>query len=156
MPEVISTAVAGVRSLGAYVVTAAYVAVAGPIGLLIAVPLKWKGVLYELAHTGVWLALGAAGIRYRVAGRVNVPKGQAVVFCANHQSNVDPPVLYRALHRRLHVLFKAELRKLPILGVVMESRRVRAGGTRPPRRSAGGDRHRRGFDPRRQFLPDLP
>jgi 1-acyl-sn-glycerol-3-phosphate acyltransferase len=44
-----------------------------------------------------------------------------VVFCSNHQSNVDPPVLYRALHRRLHILFKAELRKLPILGVVMET-----------------------------------
>jgi 1-acyl-sn-glycerol-3-phosphate acyltransferase len=132
VPEVISTAVAGARSLGAYVVTAAYVAVAGPIGLLIAVPLKWKGVLYELAHAGVWLALGAAGIRYRVAGRANVPQGQAVVFCANHQSNVDPPVLYRALHRRLHVLFKAELRKLPILGVVMET-----GGFVPV------DRHRR-------------
>ena len=27
------------------------------------------------------------------------PAGQAVVFCSNHQSNVDPPVLFRALHR---------------------------------------------------------
>ena len=44
-----------------------------------------------------------------------------MVFCANHQSNVDPPVLYRALHPRLHILFKAELRKLPILGLVMET-----------------------------------
>ncbi len=121
MTEGVRTAVAAVRSLVAYLVTAAYVAVAGPIGLLIAVPLRWKGVLYELAHAGVWLALSAAGIRYRVAGREHVPAGRAVVFCANHQSNVDPPVLYRALHRRLHVLFKAELRKLPILGVVMEA-----------------------------------
>jgi 1-acyl-sn-glycerol-3-phosphate acyltransferase len=119
--EAIATAVAAVRSVIAYVVTAAYVAVAGPIGLLIAVPLRWKGVLYELAHAGVWLALGSAGIRYRVAGREHIPPGQAVVFCANHQSNVDPPVLYRALHRRLHILFKAELRKLPILGIVMET-----------------------------------
>jgi 1-acyl-sn-glycerol-3-phosphate acyltransferase len=121
VPDAVATAIAAVRSVGAYLVTAAYVAVAGPIGLLIAVPLGWKGVLYELAHAGVWLALGAAGIRYRVVGRRHVPPGRAVVFCANHQSNVDPPVLYRALHRRLHILFKAELRKLPILGVVMET-----------------------------------
>ena len=121
MRETLSTAVAAVRSVSAYVVTAAYVAVAGPIGLLVAVPLRWKGVLYELAHIGVWLALGAAGIRYRVVGREHVPAGHAAVFCATHQSNVDPPVLYRALHRRLHILFKAELRKLPILGVVMET-----------------------------------
>ncbi len=44
-----------------------------------------------------------------------------MVYCSNHQSNVDPPVLYRALDRRLHILFKAELRKVPILGIVMET-----------------------------------
>jgi 1-acyl-sn-glycerol-3-phosphate acyltransferase len=42
-----------------------------------------------------------------------------VVFCSNHESNVDPPVLFQALHKRLHVLFKAELTKLPVLGAVM-------------------------------------
>ena len=39
-----------------------------------------------------------------------------MVFCSNHESNVDPPVLFQALHKRLHVLFKAELTKLPVLG----------------------------------------
>jgi 1-acyl-sn-glycerol-3-phosphate acyltransferase len=107
--------------VSAYVLAAGYVAVAGPLGLLVAVPFKWKGLLYVLGHGGVGLALGAAGIRYRVAGRRHIPPGRAVVFCANHQSNVDPPVLYRALHSRLHILFKAELRKLPILGTVMET-----------------------------------
>jgi 1-acyl-sn-glycerol-3-phosphate acyltransferase len=121
VPEGLATAVAAVRSVSAYVAAAAYVAVAGPLGLLVAVPLKWKGLLYELGHGGAALALGVAGIRYKVTGREHVPSGQAVVFCANHQSNVDPPVLYRALHRRLHILFKAELRKLPILGRVMET-----------------------------------
>lgn len=121
VPESVSTVIAACRSVAAYVLAAGYVLVAGSLGLLVAVPLKWKGLLYELGHGGVWLALTAAGIRYRVTGRENVPGGSAVVFCANHQSNVDPPVLYRALHRRLHILFKAELRKLPILGIVMET-----------------------------------
>jgi 1-acyl-sn-glycerol-3-phosphate acyltransferase len=49
-----------------------------------------------------------------------VPRDQAVVFCSNHQSNVDPPVLFKALHRRLHILYKAELSKLPILGTVIQ------------------------------------
>ena len=57
-----------------------------------------------------------AGIRRRVEGRENLPPGQAVIFCANHQSNVDPPILFNALHPRLHILFKAELKKLPLLG----------------------------------------
>ena len=73
------------------------------------------------ATTASRLALGLSGIRYRVSGRQHVPSGTAVVYCSNHQSNVDPPVLYRALDRRLHILFKAELRSVPILGIVMET-----------------------------------
>ena len=121
VPEVVSTAIAAVRSLA---------------------PTSWR------RPTSPWPAPSACSSRCRSSGRVcstssataacgwrsappasatgspaatTFPPGQAVVFCANHQSNVDPPVLYRALHRRLHVLFKAELRKLPILGMVMET-----------------------------------
>ena len=110
-----------VRSLVTYLATAAYILVVGPIGLLVAVPFKAKDLLYRLGHGGVALALGLAGIRYTVVGRENIPKGRALVFCANHQSNVDPPVLFRALHPRLHILYKAELRKLPVLGHVLEA-----------------------------------
>ncbi|MEZ5283622.1 MAG: lysophospholipid acyltransferase family protein [Vicinamibacterales bacterium] len=116
----VATAVAAVRSALTYIVISLYVAVAGTIALLVMVPLKLKGGMYETGHLGVMLALGTAGIRYRVSGREHIPPGQAVVFCSNHQSNVDPPVLYRALHRRLHILYKAELSKLPILGKVMQ------------------------------------
>lgn len=115
------TVIAALRSLLTYIIVALYVLVAGTFGMVVAVPLRLKGLLYELGHGGVALALGLAGIKYRVAGRCNVPRDRAVVFCSNHQSNVDPPVLYRALHPRLHILFKAELRKLPILGIVMET-----------------------------------
>jgi hypothetical protein len=44
-----------------------------------------------LAVVGVGLALLLTGIRYRVVGRENVPPG-AVVYCSNHESNVDPGV----------------------------------------------------------------
>ena len=94
--------------------------IVGTLGLLVAVPFRLKGLLYRLGHGGVALALGTAGIRYKVIGRENIP-GQAVVFCSNHQSNVDPPVLFRALHPRLHILYKAELRKIPVLGRVFEA-----------------------------------
>ena len=113
-----TTIIAALRSVLTYVIVSLYVLVAGPIGLLIGVPLKNKGILYFLGHAGVGLALSLAGIRYRVHGREQVPN-RAVVFCSNHESNVDPPVLFQALHRRLHILFKAELKKLPILGKVM-------------------------------------
>jgi 1-acyl-sn-glycerol-3-phosphate acyltransferase len=115
-----ATLVAAFRSILTYIVIALYVLVAGTLGLLIAVALRWKGLLYELGHGGVTLALALVGIRYRVSGREHVPRDRAAVFCSNHQSNVDPPVLYRALHRRLHILYKAELRKLPVFGIAME------------------------------------
>ncbi len=110
---------AAVRSLVTYVVLLAYIAAAGPIGLFVAVVLRWKRGLYALGHTGVWLGLTLAGIRYRVAGREHVPP-TAVVFCSNHESNVDPAVLFRALHPQLHVLYKAELHRLPIMGTVFD------------------------------------
>lgn len=115
------TFVAAVRSMLTYGIISLYVAVAGTAALLVMVPLRLKGAIYETGHLGVMLALGTAGIRYRVTGREHVPASQAVVFCSNHQSNVDPPVLFRALHRRLHILYKAELSKLPILGLVMQT-----------------------------------
>lgn len=84
--------------------------------MLLAILFRSKSLLYVLGHAGVALALGLAGIRYHVRGREHLVRNRSVVFCANHQSNVDPLVLFRALHSRLHILYKAELRKLPLLG----------------------------------------
>src|SRR5690242_12901484 len=108
------------RSIVAYAVVLAYIAIAGPLGLFFAIVLRWNDGLWALGHTGVQLALSMTGIRYRVKGRERIPAG-AVVFCSNHESNVDPPVLFRALHRRLHILYKAELHKFPIMGTVFDS-----------------------------------
>jgi 1-acyl-sn-glycerol-3-phosphate acyltransferase len=90
----LATVVAAVRSVIAYLITLVYIAVVGPIGLFVGLVLRWKRGLYALGHAGTWLALRTAGIRYRVVGRDQIPDG-AVVFCANHESNVDPPVLSR-------------------------------------------------------------
>jgi 1-acyl-sn-glycerol-3-phosphate acyltransferase len=114
----LQTAIAAVRSVTTYVAIAVYVLVAAPPGLLLAMLFRWPGILYVLGHGGVSLALTLAGIRVVVRGREHLTPGKAVVFCANHQSNVDPPVLFEVLHRRLHVLYKAELSKLPLLGRV--------------------------------------
>jgi 1-acyl-sn-glycerol-3-phosphate acyltransferase len=108
-----------VRASVTYLVILAYILVIGPLGLVVAIVFRWKRGLYALGHGGAWLALALAGIRYRVAGREHVPAG-AVVFCSNHESNVDPPILFRALHPQLHVLYKAELHKFPIMGTVFD------------------------------------
>jgi 1-acyl-sn-glycerol-3-phosphate acyltransferase len=108
-----------VRSVVAYFLIVAYILVAGPIALVIGAVFRWEGGLYGLGHAGVWLALKLTGIKYRVVGREQLPS-QAVVFCSNHESNVDPPVLFRALHRRLRILYKAELRSVPLMATLFD------------------------------------
>jgi 1-acyl-sn-glycerol-3-phosphate acyltransferase len=94
--------------------------------MLLAVAFGWKDVLYVLGHGGVGLGLMLSGIRYRVEGAEHLPLDRAAVYCANHQSNVDPPVLFAALHPRMHILFKAEINAIPIL-----ARGFRLGGFIP-------------------------
>jgi 1-acyl-sn-glycerol-3-phosphate acyltransferase len=111
--------VAALRSVAACVLTLLYVLCAAPFGLFFGAVLRWKSGMYALGHLGVRLALGTVGIRYRVVGRERIPSGTAVVFCANHESNVDPPVLFEALHPQLHVLYKAELR-FPLVRTIFD------------------------------------
>jgi 1-acyl-sn-glycerol-3-phosphate acyltransferase len=89
--------------------------VTAPIGMLLAMTFGWTDLLYVFGHAGAQLGFSLAGMRFKVAGRENVPQGRAAVFCANHQSNVDPPVLYRAVHPRLRVLYKREIDQIPLL-----------------------------------------
>jgi 1-acyl-sn-glycerol-3-phosphate acyltransferase len=111
--------VAALRSIFTYLVVLIYIAIAGPLSLVVGALLRWKRGMYFLGHVGVGGALMLAGVRYRVAGREKVPP-RSVVFCSNHESNVDPPVLFEALHRQLHILYKAELHKFPIMGTVLD------------------------------------
>jgi 1-acyl-sn-glycerol-3-phosphate acyltransferase len=115
-----------VRSAATYVGVSLYVLIVGPPGMLLAILFGWKDVLYVLGHLGVRLGLGLSGIRFRVAGAQNVPRDRAAVFCSNHQSNVDPPILFDALHPRMHILYKAEIEAIPIL-----ARAFRLGGFIP-------------------------
>jgi 1-acyl-sn-glycerol-3-phosphate acyltransferase len=114
----VATAIAAVRSAVTFLAISLYVLILAPPGLLVAMLFKWPGMLYDTGRFGAWLGIVLAGIRREVRGLEQVPRDRAVVFFANHQSNVDPPVLFVTLHRRLHVLFKAELLKLPLLGRV--------------------------------------
>jgi 1-acyl-sn-glycerol-3-phosphate acyltransferase len=107
--------IAAVRSFLAYITVALFVLVTGPIGMLLAIAFGWVGLLYFFGHTGSAMGMALAGIRFKVAGREHVPAGRGVVFCANHQSNVDPPVLFRAVHPRLAFLYKHEIDRIPVL-----------------------------------------
>jgi 1-acyl-sn-glycerol-3-phosphate acyltransferase len=107
--------IAAIRSVITYVAVSLYIVIVAPPGMLVAAIFGAKQHLYVLGHIGVRLGLVLTGIRFKVAGREHVPYGRAAVYCANHQSNVDPPVIFDAVHPRLHILYKAELESIPIL-----------------------------------------
>jgi 1-acyl-sn-glycerol-3-phosphate acyltransferase len=113
------TVVAACRTFLAYVLILAYIALVAPVALTLGGVFRWKRGMFALGHAGVRLALTTVGIRYQVTGLEEVPRDRAVVFCSNHESNVDPAVLFEALHPQLHVLYKAELR-FPVMRTVFD------------------------------------
>ena len=118
--------IAAVRSIVTYIAVSVYVLFAAPIGMLLAAIFRWKGILYILGHGGVRLGLALCGIKVRIAGTENIPNDRAAIYCANHQSNVDPPILFTSLIPRMHIVYKAEINAIPLL-----ARAFRHGGFVP-------------------------
>jgi 1-acyl-sn-glycerol-3-phosphate acyltransferase len=118
--------IAAVRSAITYVAVSLYVLVTGLVGMLLATVFGWTGLLYIFGHGGVYLGLWLSGIRFKVAGAEHLPLDRAAVYCSNHESNVDPPVLFTALHSRMHILYKHEIDQIPVL-----ARAFRMGGFIP-------------------------
>ena len=64
-----------------------------------------------------WLRL--SGVRVRVRGLEHLDPRRAYVFIANHRSFLDTATLFYHLRRRIGLLAKKELLKVPILGYGM-------------------------------------
>jgi 1-acyl-sn-glycerol-3-phosphate acyltransferase len=106
------------RSLATYLAVSLYVAIAGPPVLLVALLAGKPSILYQAGRLGVRLGLFLSGIRFVVEGRGRILTDRAAVYAVNHASNVEPPIIFEVLHQlfpRLRILYKAELRKLPVL-----------------------------------------
>jgi 1-acyl-sn-glycerol-3-phosphate acyltransferase len=107
-----------IRSLATYLFIAIYVLVVGPPCLLTALLFRSPALLYRVGHLGVWIGLHLSGIRTIVEGAEHIQLRRPAVYAANHTSQVEPPIIFdtlRGLFPRLRILYKAELRKLPIL-----------------------------------------
>jgi 1-acyl-sn-glycerol-3-phosphate acyltransferase len=75
-------------------------------------------LMYGLAMKVVRLGNRIAGIRVRVEGLENIPPG-ACVFISNHVSNADALAFIPAIPRRVAILIKQELFRIPILSTGM-------------------------------------
>ncbi len=101
-------------------------AVAGAMLLIVGTPailVSWaarrRHWLYPSARWGArnWLRL--SGMKVRVSGKENLDPAQPYVFIANHRSYLDTATVFNYLDRRIGLVAKKELLRVPILGYGM-------------------------------------
>ncbi len=94
-----------------------------PVAALIGFP--WTlltgnvSLLYRMAMWGAWTGVRLAGIKVQTVGLDTLDPGRTYIFMSNHASNVDPPILMPLIPRRMSVMVKKELFKVPILARMM-------------------------------------
>jgi len=66
-----------------------------------------------------WTLMKLGGVKLEIKGRENLPKNEAVVYMANHQSDLDWPVIFMAVPGQYLFLAKKELFDVPIFGTYM-------------------------------------
>ena len=100
-------------------VAGALLAVIGPPVLLVAWLARKHDWVYPWAFFGAraWLLL--SGVRVRVTGLESLDPKQTYVFVANHRSYLDTAAMFIYTRRRIGLLAKKELLKVPVLGVGM-------------------------------------
>lgn len=93
-----------------------YTAVCGTaslVGSLFDARGRWQ---HACARAWSWLILKTSGIRVRVEGLENVRAGEPAIYCANHQSAMDIPVLFVNLPVQFRFAAKRSLFNMPFMG----------------------------------------
>lgn len=112
--------VARLRYYWTFVVAALLFVIIGiPIivaGHLLKVLFGIDGFVFPYAQFGCRVYLRSTGARIHVTGLEHLDPEATYVFIANHQSILDPPLLFAYLGRNVGALAKKELVKVPILG----------------------------------------
>lgn len=114
-----STLLAAARSLVAYLFVSSWVLLIGTPALVVGLVTGAQRHLFYLGILCVRIAMAIVGIRVVVEGREHIQHHRATLYCVNHASNVEPPILFAALRELtpgLKVVYKAVLHRLPILG----------------------------------------
>lgn len=96
--------------------------------LSISVPTIWQGMWGTLtpevcdARLERWSSriVRRASIELHVAGVEHATADESFVIMSNHQSLYDVPVIYQALHRRIRMVAKKELFRVPLWGRAMQ------------------------------------
>jgi len=99
-----------------------FYAVASVLVALVGFPWTWitgkVDLLYRMSMAVARTGLRLAGIRSEVRGLENIP-ARSCILMSNHVSNLDPCVVIPPIPRRLAILVKSDLMRVPLLGPAM-------------------------------------
>ena len=74
---------------------------------------QWQ---HACARAWSWLILKTSGIRVRVEGLEHIRPGETAIYCVNHQSAMDIPVLFVNLPVQFRFVAKMSLFNMPFMG----------------------------------------
>jgi 1-acyl-sn-glycerol-3-phosphate acyltransferase len=100
-------------------VAAMLLLILGPPVLFVAWLARHRHWVYPWALFGAHAWLRLSGMRIEVRGREHLSAQKTYVFISNHRSYLDTATLFGYLGRRIGILAKKELLKVPILGFGM-------------------------------------
>jgi 1-acyl-sn-glycerol-3-phosphate acyltransferase len=100
-------------------VAGALLAVLGPPALLLACLTGNHDLVYPWGYFGAVTWLRLSGVKVKVTGAEHLDPKQTYVFVSNHRSYLDTVTLFMYTGRRVGLLAKKELLKVPILGFAM-------------------------------------
>jgi 1-acyl-sn-glycerol-3-phosphate acyltransferase len=97
--------------------------IAGTLLLVVGIPtlvvfglLNRKMWIYPFTRWGANMWLKACGAKMRVTGAEDLPTDESFVFISNHRSYLDTATLFFHTGRKLGLVAKKELLKVPVLG----------------------------------------
>lgn len=96
-----------------------YTIVAGLIAFPVMFATGSIDFLYRIAVRGALFGTRLVGVRTETVGSEQLDPEQTYIFMANHVSNIDPPVFVPLIGRRVFILVKKELFRIPVLGYAM-------------------------------------
>ena len=100
---------------------AVYILLAAPPMLLYTILARETDSIYAVGRFGAQVSVWLSGAKLEVHGREKIRPGQAALYLANHQSNIDPPALVSILPP-VWIMAKKEFFNVPLLNIGMRMR----------------------------------
>lgn len=98
---------------------AVYVVGAALVGFPVTLLTRDISFLWRISMWGALAGVRLGGIRLRTVGRERLDPKQTYLYMSNHVSNLDPPIIVPLLQRRISILVKKELFRVPIFSMAM-------------------------------------